>query len=233
MDGNLAFVCAMAMELAPITRKLALQEEEIEGLPVRSGRLGSRPVVGIVTGMGTRLAAAGTTRLLATTKVEHVVVVGITGAVTAATPVGALIVPEAVVDARTGAEYKPAELGLGTPQGKLLTGDDLVTETEAIRMLQADGVIALDMETAAIAEVCEERHVPWSVVRVVSDIAGEGLDAEVFSVTADDGTPKAGPALRYMLKHPGSIPAMLRLARGAKQAAQAAADKAIEVCMAL
>jgi nucleoside phosphorylase len=38
------------------------------------------------------------------------------------------------------------------------------------------------METAAVAEVCEERGVPWSVVRAISDRASDGsVDAEVLA----------------------------------------------------
>ena len=40
--------------------------------------------------------------------------------------------------------------------------------------LIAQGVVSLDMETAAIGECCEKRNVPWSVFRTISDRASDG-----------------------------------------------------------
>jgi hypothetical protein len=85
------------------------------------------------------------------------------------------------------------------------------------------------METAAIAAVCEERGIPWSVVRVISDRASDGsIDDEVFAMSHQDGTPNWPAVVRFFLRHPGRIPAMARLARGAQMATDKAARLAIE-----
>ena len=63
--------------------------------------------------------------------------------------------PEVVVHAASGAGHRPARLGEDEPQGKMWTTDELVTD-RGISRLQADGVVALDMETAVIAEACED-----------------------------------------------------------------------------
>ena len=49
------------------------------------------------------------------------------------------------------------------------TNDELITELEELATLHERGVVALDMETAAIAHACEQRGVPWSVFRAISD----------------------------------------------------------------
>ena len=54
---NLAFICAMPMEVVPLVEKLGLTEQEINGVTVHTGALGDHDVVAIVTGMGTELAA--------------------------------------------------------------------------------------------------------------------------------------------------------------------------------
>jgi adenosylhomocysteine nucleosidase len=214
-SGRIAFICAMPMELKPLVRKLSLEKTQLEGATVHAGTLGGRDVVAIVTGMGTKLATEGTERLLDAVHVHHAVVVGITGAVDNETPIGSLILPEVVVDSATGKEHRPAPLGNeGTPRGKMWTGDVLLTDPDAIAELRADGVVSLDMETAAIAEACERRGIPWSVFRVISD-------------RATDGTPN-GPAIaRYFVKHPARIPRMAKVARGARLATQNAAEAAI------
>jgi nucleoside phosphorylase len=221
----------MPMEIRPLIQKLSLKKEEIGGVTIRSGTLGSRPVVAMVTGMGTKLAAGGATRLLDAVPVERVVVVGITGAVENSTPIGALILPEVVVDSATGEEYRPTPLGEGTPHGKMWTGDKLVTDLTVIAGLRAQGVVSLDMETAAIAKICEQRNIPWSVFRVISDRATDGtINEEVFHLSKQDGTPNKQAVARYFVKHPGMLPRMARLGKDAKRAAEKAADTAIRAC---
>jgi adenosylhomocysteine nucleosidase len=230
-DEALAFICAMPMEVKPLVRRLALRRTELGASPAYEGTLDGRRVVAIVTGMGTRLARDGTERLLDAVGVARVVVVGITGAVEDETPIGTLILPEVVVDAATRTEHRPAPLGEGTPHGTMWTGDDLTTDHDVVTGLRDAGVVCLDMETAAIADVAERRDIPWSVFRAISDRATDGtVTEEVFHLSNQDGTPNGGAVLRFFLRHPGRLPAMMRMAKGAKLATQHAADAAIRAC---
>lgn len=227
----IAFVCAMPMELRPLARKLELRRTRIAGVTVHSGTLSGRDVVAIVTGMGPKLATEGTNRLLDAVDVERVVVLGITGAVENVTPIGTLVLPESVVDGATGVEHRHVPIGDGTAHGKMWTTDTLITDLEMLSRLRADGVISLDMETAAVAERCEQRGIPWSVFRVISDRATDGsVDEEVFAMSNADGTPNPRAVARYILRHPGRIPQMARLARGSKLATEVAAEAAIRAC---
>jgi adenosylhomocysteine nucleosidase len=226
-DRPIAFVCAMPMELRPLTKRLGLRKAEVGGAPARTGTLDGRPVVGIVTGMGTQLAAPGVSRLFEALTPAQVLVVGITGAVDDETPIGTLVLPEWVVDHRTGRTHEHELLGPGEVRGTLWTTDGITPPSE-LPDLRARGVVALDMETAAIALACEERGVPWSVFRAISDRATDGsVDDEVFGMSRADGTPNPGAVARYLVRHPGRIPGLVRLARGATLAANRAADAAI------
>lgn len=224
---TVAFVFAMPMEITPLTKKLGLRKDTIGGVDVQTGTLGERQVVAIVTGMGTDLATRGTERLLGAVTPDRVVVVGITGAVDADTPIGHLINPERVVHSETGAEHKPTFLTDETPSGTLWTTNRM-TPPEELPDLRAKGVVALDMETAAIADLCEQRGIPWSVFRAVSDRATDAsLDDEVFKMSNQDGTPNPRAIARYLLKHPFAIPGLARLAKGANLARNRAVDAAI------
>ncbi len=228
-DRAIAFVCAMPMELRPITCKLSLRKDRVGGLEVRTGALDGRDVVGIVTGMGTALARAATARLLDAVDVERVIVVGITGALEDETPIGTLVVPELVVDSATGAEHRPAALAGQTALGRMWTTDVLLTDAGVLAGLRADGVVSLDMETSAIADVCEQRSLAWSVIRAISDRASDGsVDEEIFRLSNQDGTPNPRAIARFLVRHPASVPRLARLGRGAKLATEAAADAAIQ-----
>lgn len=219
------------MELKPLVKQLGLQKTTVAAVEMQAGRLGGRDVVAVVTGMGTKLATAATERLLDAVEVERVVVFGITGAVENETPIGTLILPEVVVDSATGSEHRPAPLGGGAAHGKMWTTDVLNTDLDVVAGLRAQGVVSLDMETAAIAQSCERRGIPWSVFRAISDRATDGsVDEEVFKLSNQDGTPNPPAIMRYFLKHPQRIPRMMQLAKGATLATKTAADAAIRAC---
>jgi len=220
----IAFVCAMPMELRPLRRRLRLRKT---GLGY-AGRIDHRPVIAAITGMGTALAHAATVRLLDAVDVEWLIVVGIAGAVENQTPLGTLVLPQLVISGVDGSGYRPTPLGIGSVHGKLWTTDELVLDPTVHADLRAHGVVALDMETAAVAKVCDERSVPWSVVRAISDRAGDGsVDAEIFGLSRADGRPNFPAVARYLVSQPAALPRLIRLAKGAKLATGRAAEAAI------
>ena len=225
--GPIAFVTAMPMELRPFTKRLGLTKTTIAGRPAARGSLDGRLVLGIVSGIGTALATSAVEDLLAAEAPASIVMVGNAGAVDDETPIGTVIIPERVVDAATRRSHTPAPLPGRPPRGVLWTTDAITTAPE-LPALRADGVVALDMETSAVAAVCEREGVPWSSVRAISDRATNGsVDDAVLHLSRADGTPDLGAALRYVLRHPGRIPTLVRLGRGSSLAATRAADAAI------
>src|ERR1700751_6150717 len=218
----------MPMELRPLRRRLRLHKT---GLGY-AGRIGERPVVAVVSGMGMSLAHDATVRLLDAVDVEWVIVVGIAGATDNQTPIGTLVLPQLVVNGADGSKNRPTPLrvGLGNmAHGKLWSSDELLLDPALHADLRTDGVLALDMETAAVAKVCDERGVPWSVVRAISDLAGDGsVDAEIVGLSHPDGRPNFSAVTRYLVRHPGALPRLLHLANGANLAARRAGGAAIK-----
>ena len=228
MSGPIAFVCAMPMELAPLARRLRLARGEVAGLPARTGALDGHPVVAIATGMGTALAGSAVPRLLDAVAPSFVIVAGITGAVDDDTPIGTLVAPATVVDAATGREH-PHHPVLPRPVAGAMWTTDAITTAAELPALRARGVICLDMETAAVAAACEARGVGWTVVRAISDRATDGsVDEEVFRLSRQDGRPDPRAVARYVLRHPGRIPALARMGRSARLATGRAAEAAVE-----
>lgn len=214
----------MPRELRPLRRRLRLQKSGLGYV----GRIGDRAVIAVVTGMGTARAQAATIRLLDTVEVESVIVVGITGAIDNQTPLGTLVSPELVINAADGSQYRPTPLPLGSVHGTMWTTDELLVDPAVHAELRARGVVSLDMETAAIAAVCEKGGIPCSVVRAISDRAGDGsVDAEIVSLTNRDGTTNFSAVAGFLIRRPGAVPRLVRLAWGAHIATKRAADAAI------
>ena len=226
---HLAFLCAMPMELRPLARRLSLRRARVEGIAVYAGTCGGRPALALATGMGTILAAAATERLLGAAAVSHVQVFGIAGAADNATPVGTIVRPELTVDGASGRQFVPraAARGGGGLSGILWTTDELITGGDVLADLRARGVVALDMETAAVAHVCEARGVTWSVFRAISDRPSDGIDLEVVAMSNQDGTPNHEAIAAYFERHPEKAALLAETGANAALAAETAAAAAI------
>lgn len=220
----------MPMELRPVVRSARLSRSGEHG-PVRHvGAVGRWDVVAGLTGIGTDRARSAATAVLDATEVDHVVVVGIAGAVGTRHGVGEAIAPVSVVDAATGRSFAPHPLGdLVGVAGTLVTGDELIRDAARLADLEAEGVVALDMETAAVAAVCEDRGVPWSVARAISDLAGDEVvgDTVEGGLASADGQPDLRAVLRYVGPRPWRVVGLARVANQAQRAARAAAELAV------
>jgi adenosylhomocysteine nucleosidase len=228
---RVGLLAPMQQELAPLRKKLRLRRVHKGERRMYVGIAGGAEVVAALTGIGTAAARAAAEWLLREAKPDHVMVVGIAGGVDPRQPIGALIAPERVIDSASGRELVPVQLGELPPRGLLLTSDALVTGRGEAAELAARGVVGLDMETAAVAAVCEERGCPWSVFRAISDRVTDGTtDPAVLALAGPDGSGDLAAVARYLLLRPWRVVRLARLARGTVLAANAAAEAAIRAC---
>jgi hypothetical protein len=92
-------------------------------------------------------------------------------------------------------------------------------------------VVALDMETAAIAAVCDRRACPWSVIRAISDRVSDGLvDDEVLALAGPSGSARPVAVARFVARHPTRVRHLARLGRDLRTATHAAAAAAVDAC---
>jgi adenosylhomocysteine nucleosidase len=86
------------------------------------------------------------------------------------------------------------------------------------RLFAATGAAVVDMESGAVAAVATAAGLPFAVLRVVCDPAGRDLPPAALVALDGDGAIAALGVLASLLRHPGQIPALLRLARDAAAA---------------
>jgi adenosylhomocysteine nucleosidase len=219
----------MAMELRPVVKRLGARPSTAAGCKVFVGRRDGVEITVSQLGVGPTVAARTTEGLLDRFPVDHVVVSGIAGGITPASTIGKVIVPEVLVDVKSGREFRPSPLGRSVMEGKVGTVDELITDPSRLAQLAKEGVIALEMESTGVAAVCEDRGVPWSVVRVISDRPDDGYtDAPVLGMLRPDGSADLWAALRVMATKPSRIPGLVRLGRDASMAAGKAAKTTLD-----
>jgi adenosylhomocysteine nucleosidase len=223
---RVGMLAPMEPELEPIIRQIGMERDG----DVCRGNLGNVEVVAMLTRIGLD-AGADAARRIIEHDVDWVMVVGIAGGVDRTLTIGDVVVPERVLDRATGTTYTPTPVGDLTPHGTISCGDDLITDPGVLAGFADDGIVAVEMETAAIAPVCEAAERPWSVFRGISDFAADGLvDQELFSMTRPDGTGDRDAIKRYLEENPERARVLAQLAHDTNLATEAAASAAIRAC---
>lgn len=225
---RVAILAPMRSELRPLVKLFSLTPSRGRDGLLR-GAAGGIEVVATLTGIGMRSGAQAAERILHATSPDHLIVVGIAGGIGENVAINDLIVPELVLNLETGEKFQPTPLGVARQRGTLASSDVLLEAPAQARKLNDQGVIAIDMETAAIAAVCERRGYPWSVFRAISDRADDGsTDAAVLGLADSEGNPNLAAVARFVLTRPQRIPQLVRLARGANAATRTAALAAFD-----
>jgi adenosylhomocysteine nucleosidase len=213
----------MQIELDPVVRSLGLTADGDHW----TGRAHDVELVARLTTIGMGPARRAAVRILED-DVDWVFVVGIAGGVAPGIEIGSVIAPDVVVERATGRAVRPHALDGGPTRGILSCGDDLIVDPAVLDGMAAEGVIAVDMETAAVGAVCEDAGRPWAVFRGISDHAGAGLiDPAIFAMTKPDGSADPDAMARWLDEDPGRGAVLAQLAHDTHLATEAAAASAV------
>lgn len=115
------------------------------------------------------------------------------------------------------------------PAGFFCSSRMVTTAREKAELRQITGADAVEMESEAIHALCRERGLPCATVRVISDTADEDLPLDFNQVAKSDLSLDYRKLALAIAKSPGTIPALLRLQRNCRFAAQRLADTLVQV----
>jgi adenosylhomocysteine nucleosidase len=194
----------------------ALEEEAV---PIRK-RTPDKPGVSVlVTGIGRKNAKIAVGRTLALDKPERVFTCGFAGGLNPGLKPGDVVFETddtalAIRLAATGA--KPAKFHCSARVA--------VTTVEKAELRRATGADAVEMESGAIQALCRERGIPCATVRVISDTANEDLPLDFNKLAKPDLSIDYGKLALAIAKSPGRTPALLRLRKQTRFAAERLAE---------
>jgi adenosylhomocysteine nucleosidase len=233
---HVVVLAPMPLEMDAIVAAFGLHPtDEDDGY--RVGVVGRSQVTAVHIGMGPPATRNALHRMLGEgdgAHIDHVMIAGICGGLDPHVPVGTLINPEVVVDHSTGSSYRHAPPGDEPQSGKLVTTEQATLDPELSRRFFEDGCIAVDMETAAVAEVCEAEDRPWSAYRCIGDRIFDGLlDDRVLAMTNPDGSGNPEEMRRLLAEDPGLADKLTQLAHDTSRAARLAAEAAVRGCLTL
>lgn len=175
------------------------KSETIDGFTFHSGKIGNNDIVAMQCGIGKVNAAIGSLTLLNNFKPELVINTGVAGGASQDAHVMDVIVGSSIayhdVWCGPGTIYGEAS---GYPlyfesdkrfssliperadikRGLICSGDKFIASLEEVQTIQKafPQVLAVDMESATIAQVCYLRKIPVLVMRVISDSPGASKD---------------------------------------------------------
>lgn len=155
---------------------------------------------------------------------------GFAGALQATVHVGDVILAREVLD-MAGRVWPATGLLTSLPDaqaGRILTATRFIGDpAEKLALGQKHNALAVDMESAAFAQRCTERGVPWACVRVISDDASAAFTAEIAGLV-EAGQVAYGRVFWLLLRKPWVLPKLLRLQRQTRHAARRLADAVIQ-----
>ena len=146
---RVAMLAPMTHELDPIVEQIGMTEDG----DLHRGTVRDVEVVALLTKIGMTAGGKAAERALEL-DVDWVMVVGIAGGVDRSIEIGGVVVPEVVLDRRDGRTYRPHRIGDIEPRGIVSTGDDLVCDPPTLERWGSEGVVAVEMESGAVAAVC-------------------------------------------------------------------------------
>ena len=160
--------------------------------------------------------------------------VGFAGALSAELQVGDLVIATAVQgfnaapDAKLLAAAERVELDSAVRFGKAVTSERilwLASEKHALAsLLGADEIGFVDMESTAIARVCNQRGVPFLIARSISDLLDEDLPIDFNQCRDQDGRVSATKVMKAVLFRPASLSGLLELRKRSELCAERMAE---------
>lgn len=188
---KIAFIAADAYELAPLAQL----------------RPGAWSIAG-GTGFGLARRAASQA---AEQGAQALVSTGVCGALSPTLALGDIVVDERGKQPHTDWQFR---------SGRVTSQDRVAVTVAEKRALAESGAMAVDMESAAVAEVACERGLPFYCIKAVSDTAVEEMPLDFNRYRDPEGRFNRMRIVMAALGRPAVFPRLIRLNQNAKLAAE-------------
>lgn len=222
-------VCALKIELAEYLDRCDRVRKYTGGdFTFRGGFTGPDWDIRVVTveaGTGAERARRATQALMDAHTPAWVISAGFSGALHPDLQLGDIVVANSIVDTsgqelRVDVKMSP-DPERGWHVGRILMAGDIVRAVSQKRQLaEKHDALAVDMESLAVAQVCQQTGTRFMAVRVISDDLSHDLPPEVMSVFGGSGSLRAGAIAGALWKRPSSMKDMWRLRENAHHASE-------------
>ena len=207
MGKTIGVLTAMNVEFKQIASILSdITTEKIGPYEFLKGTLGDKNIILMQCGIGKVNAASGVSNMIINYKPDRIVSTGVAGGIDACLKIMDVVVSTQTCyhDVICGDNVDPGQIQ-GLPRffesdkgmvevakaletdvrivpGLICTGDQFITNREQLNVIKANYPegLAVDMESAAIAQVCHLYGIPFASFRIVSDTPGAEAHFEEY-----------------------------------------------------
>jgi adenosylhomocysteine nucleosidase len=221
MRCRIAVIAAMERELKPL----------IQGWALNTIRIGDRSllcyerkdVVAIFCGMGRERAEQAARAVVEQYTPQILVSAGVAGALIRSLRPGSLVLPNVIVDAATGIEYRCELGGNVVGGGVLVTTFEIASTKSKAELVDCFHALVVDMEGAAIAKVAMESGLAFRCVKTISD-EFDFLMPPLAPFVDYEGYFDEARFTRWVAVRPQYWPTVITLARNTAKAVRALCD---------
>lgn len=227
---RIGIVGAMEVEITYVLERLEnVQVVEKNSFTFYEGFYLHHEIILVRSGVGKVMASMLATILLDAFEVDRLINIGVAGGIQGkAKPNDCLLVDSAFYSDVDVTSFDTYQYGMlpGFPRkfildhfdidmskfdfhiirGAILTGDQFVTDGDKTKKLiethfAEDNICAMDMETAAFAQVCHVFKIPFMAIRAISDLVGSKEETDAYSFNLNQACSHSGMVvLEYLVQ---------------------------------
>lgn len=203
---KIAIISAMSKELNLLLNIMEnVKESDRDGLKIYEGQVGNHVVTAMQCGIGKVNSAINTFKMIQSEHPDLVINSGVAGGADSKMKVGSILVADKVAyhDVWCGPGTKIGEADgmplylLPSPEvvevarqsipeainGLICSGDRFINLPSDVRQIKSNfpDALAVDMESASIAQTCIMENTPFAIIRVMSDTPGEQESVDQYT----------------------------------------------------
>ncbi len=240
----IAVLCAIRQEINPLVACMNISKKfEIDKIPFYQGNMNGHPLTLVQGGIGRENAIKAASCLLESTNVDLLISAGVAGGIRHGLNVGDVVVAERVgytrqedfdeeklqLEADFACKEEIVELArefkhdpeLKLHFGNLLTVDKVISQSSTKRRIGVqNSFLAVEMESAAVAEVAYKKGVEFAAIRSISDDIDDDLHLDYDNMISDEGKVKVTGIALNVLRNPQTLALLSRLNKQTKRAAK-------------
>ncbi len=240
----IAIVSALRQEISPLLNRMNVSKKyDINEVLFYQGELEGLPLTLVQGGVGRNNAIKAANCLLDIRKVDLLISAGVAGGIRQGIHVGDLVVAERVSYTRQN-EFDGEELLIESDYfckkevvqsarllsndmdirfhfGNMLTVDKVISQASTKKKIgEQTPFLAVEMESAAVAEVAGRKGVEFAAIRSISDDIEDDLHLDYDNIMSSEGKVKVTSVALEVMKNPQKLALLRRLNKQTKTAAK-------------
>jgi adenosylhomocysteine nucleosidase len=221
MSPRIAIVAAMERELAPLVQDWELSTINTNGRTLICYE--SENAVAVFGGMGCKRSEEAARAVVEKYAPQVLVSAGLAGALIRSMKVGNIVLPNVIIDAASGTEYRCSLGGDVIGGGVLVSNFEIAGKESKPELVECFHALVVDMEAAGVAKVAMENHVGFRCVKAISDESDFDMP-RLNRFVDQEGNLETGKLVRWASVRPQYWPAMIALGRNSRKATRALCD---------